>query len=148
MHSRFKVLKWNATSIYIGMDAITLFKNTGFAHIDVVLIEADMPAVDGKTAAATLLEMGCKKPIIALTSNDYFDEGAAAVVGKTLRHPILVDMILHADKFNITPEENLELLQTVCSHLISCVNSNIRKGVHISFFRHGLSSIRAAFLAL
>merc|ERR1719183_343831 len=76
MCSRFKVLKWNATSAYNGMDAVTLFKNTSFTNIDAVLMDTEMPVVHGETAAATLVELGCKTPIIALTSNDFFDEGA------------------------------------------------------------------------
>ena len=121
MSSRFQVLKWNATSAYNGIDAVTLFKNTSFTNIDAVLMDTEMPVVHGETAVEALLELGCKIPIIALTSNDSFDEGVAGGLGKTLRHPILIDMMLRANKFNITPKQKLELVQTVRSHLAPVV---------------------------
>ena len=121
MSSRFQVLKWNATSAYNGIDAVTLFKNTSFTNIDAVLMDTEMSVVHGETAASTLMELGCKTPIIALTSNDFFDKGVAGGLGKTLRHPILIDMMLRANKFNITPKQKLELVQTVRSHLAPVV---------------------------
>jgi two-component system, sensor histidine kinase len=62
-----------------GLEAIEAFANGNY---DVILMDMQMPVMDGYAATSKLRQMGCKIPIIALTANAMRDElGKCMTVG-------------------------------------------------------------------
>ncbi|MEZ6041179.1 MAG: PAS domain S-box protein [Planctomycetaceae bacterium] len=84
-----------------GQEAIDRLTGSQAPHgIDLVLMDMQMPVVDGYTAARTLRERGCRIPIIALTANAMMDDrnkclqsGCTDYTTKPLDGPLLLRMI-------------------------------------------------------
>lgn len=81
-----------------GMDCLQKYQNKSY---DVILMDIQMPIMDGYTAARKLREQGFARPIIALTAHAMSDEhqrciqaGCDGYLSKPVQRQKLVDMIL------------------------------------------------------
>lgn len=82
-----------------GQLAVDLYQNSPVGTFDTILMDYEMPVMNGPTAVQTLRDLGCDLVIIGVTGNmlpedvDYFEAcGANAVVPKPLRWPELLEL--------------------------------------------------------
>ena len=97
-------------SRYNGQEAVTLYQETGFKDIDMILMDKDMPVMTGETATEKLVEMGCQTPIVALTSctkslDEFIMRGAMGVLNKPLQIPNLLQTLLRTRSMRVGAQQ-------------------------------------------
>jgi signal transduction histidine kinase/ActR/RegA family two-component response regulator/DNA-binding transcriptional ArsR family regulator len=67
------------TSVHDGQQAVDWCCENGFGKIDLILMDVQMPVMDGFEACRQLRAMGCTLPILALTANAFTEDRAASL---------------------------------------------------------------------
>ena len=103
------MLNWKITSLYNGQEAVTLYQQTGYQNIDIVLMDKDMPVMTGDVATTKLIQMGCDTPIVALSSSaesldEFVIRGAMGALNKPLQIPNLLQTLLRTRSMKVEAE--------------------------------------------
>ena len=107
------MLNWKITSLYNGQEAVTLYEQTAFQNVDIVLMDKDMPVMTGDVATTKLVQMGCQTPIVALSSttgslDEFVINGAMGVLNKPLQIPNLLQTLLTTRSLKIEADQLVE----------------------------------------
>ena len=103
---RFKMLNWTMVSLFNGQEAVKFYQETGFENIDIVLMDKSMPVMNGLVATTKLIQMGCEKPIVALTASaesldEFVARGALGAITKPLQIPNLISNMLRVRSLKV-----------------------------------------------
>ena len=107
-----------------GLEAVTILKNSAEGEIDAVLMDIQMPLMDGREATGTIRKMGGyfeKIPIIALTAHAFSEEKEMNIkCGMTdqVNKPIEINELLDVLYKYIQPGERTEERETVAGKKI------------------------------
>jgi signal transduction histidine kinase/DNA-binding response OmpR family regulator/streptogramin lyase len=102
-----------------GFEAIKLYNE----HLpEVILMDIQMPKMDGLQAYRILRELGCEKPIIALTANamtnevdEYFSIGFDGYIQKPIDRQLLISTI--ATFFNTSDEDSMRQANSMLGNI-------------------------------
>ena len=86
-----------------GQEAVDIMQSRGAEHFDVILMDLQMPIMDGFTATMYLRKMAPQLPVIALTAHAFNEERERCVAA---------GMVDHVSK----PVEELALIRAVAAH--------------------------------
>ena len=92
-----------------GQEAVDIMQSKGANHFDIVLMDLQMPIMDGFTATMYLRKMAPQLPVIALTAHAFNEERERCVAA---------GMVDHVSK----PVEELALIRAVAAHCGASVN--------------------------
>lgn len=86
-----------------------MYEKNGFKNIDIILMDKEMPVMTGATATEKLVNMGCRTPIVALTScpnslDEFVLRGAMGVLNKPLQIPNLLQTLLRTRSMKVEAE--------------------------------------------
>lgn len=102
-----------------GFEALELYKE----HLpEVILMDIQMPRMDGLQAYKALRELGCEKPIIALTANamtnevdEYFSLGFDGYIEKPIDRQLLISTI--ATFFNANDDDSMRRANSILGNI-------------------------------
>ncbi len=102
-----------------GFEALKLYKE----HLpEVILMDIQMPKMDGLQAYGALREVGCDKPIIALTANampnevdEYFSLGFDGYIEKPIDRQLLISTI--ATFFNANDDDSMRRANAILGNI-------------------------------
>jgi CheY-like chemotaxis protein len=114
-----------------GQEAVELMQRES---CDLILMDIQMPVMDGYTATQTLRSSGVRIPVIAITANgSEEDKHRCREAGFTgyVTKPISIAALLHAvgEQLNVSPEPKPRTVQLKSSMPVNGENSNTRAAI-------------------
>gem|GEM_PF-6201069 len=110
-----------------GVEAIEIVKNQ---QIDIILMDVQMPVLDGLSAARLILEICPDMPIIGLSANIYEEDieacyaaGMVDFLGKPYSRENLFQILYKHKPPHISLQQNQEIYTTVATNTSNLVNS-------------------------